>query len=170
MYKFGNLYIRALNESDLEPIRLMRNDPSTWTNLTDITFLDAEAQRSWFLSLHKDSKRRYYAVCNGKHRLVGLVRMDEIDHVNRSARVGCDVLPKYRGKGIGSKIMTGVVSYGFKLLNLHRIWLAVLETNKVAIHVYEKVGFKPEGRYREAIYRDGQYHDYLLYSMINANG
>lgn len=170
MYSFGDLYMRAIDESDLEPIRKMRNDPSTWTYLTDITLLDSNAQRDWFRSLHKSSKHRYYAVANAKHRLVGLVRMDEIDLINRSARIGCDVIPRYRGHGIGSKIMGGLVRYCFNYLNLHRVWLAVLETNKAAIRVYEKVGFKPEGRYKEAIYRDGRYVDYLLYSMIKTNG
>jgi UDP-4-amino-4,6-dideoxy-N-acetyl-beta-L-altrosamine N-acetyltransferase len=167
MFKFADLYMRPVEESDLESIRRMRNDPSTWCNLTDITLLTEDAQRDWFHSLHKSGKQRYYSVCNDKHQLVGLVRMDEIDFVNSSARVGCDVLPEHRSKGIGTKIMAGVVKYCFNYLNLHRIWLAVLETNKAAIRVYEKVGFQPEGRYREAIYREGQYLDYLLYSMIN---
>ena len=167
MYVFNDLYMRSLEEKDLEPIRKMRNDPSTWTNLTDIAFLTSAAQLEWFRSLHKDCKHRYYSVCNCKHKLVGIVRMDEIDPINRSARVGCDVFPKYRGQGIGSKIMAGLVQYCFNFHNLHRLWLAVLETNKAAIRVYEKAGFKPEGRYKKAIYRNGIYVDYLLYSMIN---
>lgn len=171
MYKFDGLYFRALELSDLEPIRGMRNDPSTWCNLTDITFLTSEAQLGWFRSLHKSTHRhRYYAVCNRKESLVGLVRMDEIDLINRSARVGCDVFPKYRGKGIGSNIMRGVVRYCFDQLNLHRVWLAVLETNVPAIRVYRKAGFKPEGRYTEAIYRNGRYLDYWLFSIIKSNG
>ncbi len=168
MFEFDGLHFRALEEADLEPLRRMRNDPSTWTRLSDVTFLDAEAQKNWFKTLHKTThKQRYYAVGTKTQRFIGLVRMDELDLVNRSARIGCDVMPRFRGKGIGSRIMKGLVRYCFDTLNLHRVWLAVLENNKPAIAVYKKAGFKPEGRYREAIFRNGRYWDYLLFSILS---
>ena len=171
MYKFNGLYFRAVEEKDLERLRLLRNAQETWANLTDITLLTEPAQLAWFESLNGDKTRRYFSVCEwrreAEHELVGVVRMDEIDLVNRSARVGCDVVYERRGKGIGTAIMTAVVKYCFEEMNLHRIWLAVLETNTPAIKVYEKVGFKPEGKYTKAIYRNGKYVDYLLYSIIH---
>src|SRR5687768_1171353 len=131
MYRFEGLYFRALEEKDLEPLRRMRNDPSTWTRLTDITFIDPEAQKKWYRGLHRDTHhRRYFAVGSARSRFLGIVRMDEIDLINRSARVGCDVVPAYRGRGLGTSIMKGVVRYCFDVMNLHRAWLAVLDSNK----------------------------------------
>jgi len=167
MFRYGNLYFRAIEEKDLEKIRKMRNNPTTWMNLTDITLLNSVSQKQWYLSLAgQQSHRRYYTVCKGKDTFVGIIRMDEIDWVNRSIRVGCDVVPNLRGQGYGKLIIEMIKNYCFKYLNMHRLWLAVLEFNHIARHIYEKVGFKVEGRYRKAIYRNGKYYDYILMSLL----
>jgi len=167
MFRHGGIYLRPLEEKDLERVRKTRNDPSTWMYLTDIDLLDSQSQKDWFKTLSRQKKsKRFYAVCTGKERFVGLVRMDEFDWVNRSVRVGCDVVPSLRGKGYGSKIMKMIVRYGFSYLNMHRLWLLVLDFNSVARRVYEKTGFKIEGRHREAIYRDGEYQDYIIMSLL----
>ena len=49
---------------------------------------------------------------------------------------------------------------------MHRVWLAVLSTNKIAYNMYQKHGFKEEGVYREAVFRDGKYHDYIIMSVL----
>jgi len=36
----------------------------------------------------------------------------------------------------------------------------------VAKRLYEKVGFKEEGIMREAIFRNGVYHDYVVMSIL----
>jgi RimJ/RimL family protein N-acetyltransferase len=59
-----------------------------------------------------------------------------------------------------------LLKHGFETLNLHRIFLRVYETNPRAIRTYEKVGFVHEGRMRQALYRQGQYHDILLMSVL----
>ena len=92
--------------------------------------------------------------------------MDEVDHINRSIRVGADVVPALRGKGFGKAIYSAIKKYCFDYLNMHRVWLAVLEANERAIGLYRKVGFKEEGRYREAVFRDGRYQDYILMSIL----
>ena len=49
----------------------------------------------------------------------------------------------YWGRGIGSCILHGLVSYARKL-NLKSIWLVVLKENQRAINLYSKFGFKNE--------------------------
>jgi len=97
---------------------------------------------------------------------VGLVRMDEMDKMNASIRVGADVAVKLRGLGYGKKIYEAIKRYCFDYLNVHRVWLLVLETNEVALKLYRKQGFKVEGKQRQAIFRDGKYLDYLMMSIL----
>jgi len=61
-----------------------------------------------------------------------------------------------------------MVNYGFKNLNLNRIYLRVFETNARAIHCYEKAGFKHEGRLRQACFLDGEYKDVLMMSILKS--
>jgi diamine N-acetyltransferase len=161
-----DLWIRTVEETDLERMRTLRNDPSTWGMLTDIVFLDGESQRQWFQRVQAAKDRRYYAISDQLHEFIGIVRTDEIDWVNRSMRVGADIIPELRGKGYGHRIISLIKKYCFDYLNMHRLWLAVLDNNPVATRIYEKSGFKFEGKYREAIFRDGTYHDYIIMSLL----
>jgi RimJ/RimL family protein N-acetyltransferase len=70
------------------------------------------------------------------------------------------------GKGYGREAMELVLRYGFHELNLHRIQLTVFEYNERAIALYEKLGFRREGVYREFMQRDGKRYDMLLYGLL----
>ena len=166
MFCYEGICLRVVEEADIERIRQLRNDPSTWIYLTDITLLDEGTQRSWYRSLSERRDRKYFVLGDSQHNFLGIIRFDEIDYTNRSMRVGCDIVREWRGQGYGSKAFLLIKKYCFDYLNMHRLWLAVLETNLVAIHLYEKHGFKVEGRYREAIFRDGCYHDYIIMSFL----
>jgi RimJ/RimL family protein N-acetyltransferase len=55
----------------------------------------------------------------------------------------------------------------FNEFRAHRLWLDVFETNVRAQHVYRTLGFQQDGIFREAVYRDGQYHSLLLMSLLD---
>lgn len=50
----------------------------------------------------------------------------------------------YRGRGIGTELTGKVLEEGRKL-GIHSFTLEVRVSNETAIHVYEKLGFVPEG-------------------------
>jgi RimJ/RimL family protein N-acetyltransferase len=59
-----------------------------------------------------------------------------------------------------------MVRHAFDTLNLNRVWLHVGEDNARAMRVYQKVGFRTEGRLRQDIFRDGRYWDSLLMAVL----
>lgn len=166
MFCHGNIAFRVVEESDLESIRALRNDPSTWMYLTDPHLISRDTQKQWLAALAERRDRMYFTVFDSTHPFVGVIRMDEYDQLHRSIRVGADVVPELRGRGYGRQIFAAVKKYCFDTLNLHRVWLAVLESNEHAFRLYEKQGFRTEGRYRQAIFRDGKYLDYILMSLL----
>ena len=72
------------------------------------------------------------------------------------------------GKGYGTDTMRTLVGWGFGELNLHRIALQVYDDNARAVHCYEKVGFKTEGRLRESNFHNGRYRDTLIMALLRA--
>lgn len=99
--------------------------------------------------------------------LIGNISLQEIEPKNRSASLGVAIGDRgYWGKGFGSEAIRLLLRYGFYELNLHRIWLKVIAYNERAIRAYRKVGFVEEGRFREAVYRDGRYWDELYMAML----
>lgn len=75
--------------------------------------------------------------------------------------VGIMIEKKEQNKGYGTIAMNALLKFIFLQLNLHKVYLYVFEENKKAIKVYEKCGFKVEGRLIEEVYKDGSFHNYL---------
>jgi RimJ/RimL family protein N-acetyltransferase len=70
------------------------------------------------------------------------------------------------GQGYGTEATRLVVDYAFRTLNLNRVSLEVYEYNPRGLHVYEKVGFRLEGRLRQDTFRDGRYWDTLILGIL----
>ncbi|WP_306432182.1 GNAT family N-acetyltransferase [Staphylococcus haemolyticus] len=49
---------------------------------------------------------------------------------------------------------------------MHKVDLKVFSFNDKAINLYKKLGFKEEGRNREAIYRNGFYQDIINMGLL----
>ena len=71
-----------------------------------------------------------------------------------------------QGRGVGTAATHAMLRHGFSDLNLHRIYLTVLASNTAAIRLYERVGFKHEGRARDAAYKNGKYEDTVLMATL----
>lgn len=69
-------------------------------------------------------------------------------------------------KGFGSEATRLCISYAFDTLNLNSVQLGVNADNKRAVHAYENVGFVHEGCRRQFIYRNGQYSDMIVMSLL----
>jgi diamine N-acetyltransferase len=102
-----------------------------------------------------------------KWKLIGTFAFDSIDWRNRSSEFGIMIGDKTCwNKGYGTEAVRLLAQYGFKTLNLNRIFLHVFENNARAIRAYEKAGFVHEGRERQAEFKDGKYIDVLRMSML----
>ena len=85
------------------------------------------------------------------------------------AELGIVIGKKHQwGKGYATEAMQLLVAYGFEQLNLHLLYLTVMASNERAAGIYERVGFRHEGRLRHRIYRDGTYRDLLSMSILRS--
>jgi RimJ/RimL family protein N-acetyltransferase len=98
--------------------------------------------------------------------LIGQCALFEFDEVARTCSLGITIGdPQYWGRGYGTDAVRVLLDYGFRHLNLHRVWLAVNGSNARALGAYHKCGFVEEGRLRSHVWSDGQYVD-LVYMGI----
>lgn len=79
--------------------------------------------------------------------------------------LGMGVLPTYRGKGIGERLLAACIDKS-RLKGITRIELEVRADNSRAIALYERMGFVLEGRKRAAMQFEGVYFDALLMSRV----
>lgn len=161
-----NITIKPLSKSNLEKLRRLRNDPRTRNFLTHNFLIKKSQQIKWFENLFLDSTKMYLEILNEKGIFLGIIRCDEWDEINKSIRIGMDIVPQYRGQGIAKDAYEIFLKYLFDDLNLNRVWLLVLDFNIVAKSLYAKLGFTKEGIQRKAIYRNGKFNDYIMMSML----
>ena len=99
--------------------------------------------------------------------LLGFVEVDGILWNHGVGWLGIGIGEReHWGQGIGGEAMRLALNFAFNELNLHRIQLTVFAYNERAIALYEKLGFVREGVYREALHRDGQRYDMILYGLL----
>ncbi len=72
----------------------------------------------------------------------------------------------YQGQGYGSEAIKWALRFGFRHCNLHRIEIGGFGYNTGALRLYEKLGFKMEGRKRDFFWHDGAYWDLVGLSML----
>lgn len=158
--------IISLAHKHLESLRAIRTDPKTYMFLGNIAPINEAMQLDWFNKISLDPTCFYLAIVTKKGQFAGIIRADEWDKINRSIRIGIDIVPKYRRLGFAYEAYQLLIKYIFHQLGLNRIWLLVLENNLPALALYKKLGFKKEGRQRQAIFRNNQFYDYLMLSLL----
>ncbi len=86
---------------------------------------------------------------------------------NRSAEIGILIgeVPE-QNRGYGSDAILTLTRFGFDTLGLNRLEIRSQADNERSMHLYERLGFKPIGRMREATYTYGHYVDEALFDML----
>ena len=176
MIETERLKLIPLERRHLPQLRQLRLDFSTWHYLTDAHPINDLQQEKWFEKISCDPTKMYFAIevpTTGNVSMLpsyvfgGIIRADEYDKTNRSIRVGVDIVSSSRGNGYGTEALKGFINYLFQHLNIHRVWLLVAQPNIVAKNLYNKIGFTSEGAYREALFRDGEWLDYEIMSLLS---
>ena len=104
-----------------------------------------------------------------EERPIGVISLMNISEANDSAELSVIVgHPEDRHHGYGAEAIDTILRYGFEELRLNRVGLSVFEFNEDAISTYEKLGFREEGRLRQALKRDGAFHDAILMSVLGS--
>jgi RimJ/RimL family protein N-acetyltransferase len=96
---------------------------------------------------------------------IGWSSLFRIDHRYGTADFGI-LLGERRGQGLGTEATRLTLDWGFTVLGLHNIMLAVAAWNERAIGVYAKVGFRELGRRRAAAVTMGHRHDAVFMDLL----
>ncbi len=100
---------------------------------------------------------------------IGVISLMNISEANDSAELSVIVgHPEDRHHGYGAEAIGMILRYGFEELGLNRVGLSAFEFNEDAISTYQKLGFREEGRLRQALKRDGAFHDAILMSVLES--
>lgn len=164
--------LRAVEEEDIEMLRELSNSPDFEKMVVGWSFpISKKDQQEWFENCKNGLSRIRYIIETKEDGAVGMIGLRDLDWKNGTASgLGMRVAKKeLRTKGIATDAWMTLMRYAFNELRLNRINGSALTYNKVSLHVCQKVGFKIEGTQRQAVYKDGEYHDVVIMGCLKSD-
>ena len=163
--------LRAIEKSDLDDIMKHWNTYESRLGLGNIIPMSSMMEEDFIKSSHENAKSGKGYNFAIEHietgEFLGTCGIDGIWWTNRSAEIGIAIHnPDNHNKGYGTDAMICLLKVGFLVLNFHRLELWVMEYNRKAIHVYEKIGFKHIGKKREGHFLQGKYYDIFVMDIL----
>lgn len=163
-----DFYLRPVEEDDHPFLVELHNDPQVLHNLTHPEPITMEQHLRWWERTKSDRRQLRLVFVAFGHK-AGMAKFYDYDAMNRSIVLGADIHKDHRGKGWAQFLWTLMLERCFEGFNVHRVGLTTAEYNAVGQHIYKKLGFREEGRLRESLYRDGQFHDQLCMFMTEGD-
>lgn len=124
-----------------------------------------EKTEHWYHTNQNSSNRKDVSFFNNE-QLVAMGGLVSIDVMAHHAELYIMVDPTQHGQGWGKKATRWLLLFGFKHLNLNKIYLYTDEINAGGYSLYESVGMTYEGTMRQHKYKNGQLRDRRIYSML----
>jgi len=121
---------------------------------TQISYEPFEVDKCFDLAMERKSDSR----------VIGMLTMVRRQH--EQGELGYALGVEFRGKGLATEAASALMEYCFSVLGLHRIQASTSSSNPDSYRVMERLGMRPEGRMREAVYQDGAWHDDLVYGIL----
>ena len=127
-----------------------------------------EDEEEWFNHQRQAKNDRLFAILTREQGLlIGNCGLHQIDWTNHNAILGIFIGDKnYWSKGYGTDATRTLLRFAFGEANLHRVELEVFAFNPRAIRAYEKCGFQLEGVRKQALFRQGAWHDEHIMAIL----
>lgn len=138
-----------------------------WLSWVDYT-QTAENSKSFIESALKQFADRKGLTTGILYRgeLAGVVSFNDFDWKNGIASIGYWLGRHYKGKGIMTRAVSGLIDYGFYSLELNRIEIRAAVANRKSRAIPERLGFVQEGHIRQAEWLYDRYVDHVVYGML----
>ncbi len=165
--------LRAIEVEDLEALRQWRNDPALRQYFREYREVSRADQHRWFeTEVQGNPRTRMFAITDrATGRLLGACGLCYIDPVRRSADfsiyIGAD--GRYIDDHYAPDAGRLLLDYGFRELNLHRIWAEIYAIDQAKQALLPALGFLQDGRLRDAHFTHGAWCDSVMYSLLSSD-
>ena len=172
MLKGKSVLLRPVKRSDISFFLKWFNDPEVVQYLAMYLPMTEMAEEKYIEELGTAKARSHAQFIievkvGASTKLIGTCGLEGINSKDNHATFGIVIGEKdCWSKGYGLEAAGLIINYGFQQLNLHRIYSNAVAFNERSIKFHKKVGFREEGRLRQAMFKNGQYHDLVQFGIL----
>lgn len=166
--------LRAFERADLKHLHRWQNDEEIMRLARSFPdhAISAEALETQYEKAIKgdEGEDRYYMIQEkGGREPIGWATL-KVSHWTRrttDADLGLAIGEKDRWKkGYGTEVVELLLREAFEQLNLHRVGWWTFAENEASVGLAKKMGFREEGRLRDAVFFDNRYHDGVALGLL----
>ena len=162
--KHLKLELRHWTQADAMELTSLCNavDRRSLSDRLPYPYTEKDAEKWLKMVTNNDAITSIYRAIVYDGKLIGSISVEKKDD---DAEIGYMLLNEYSNKGIGTEAVRQVCSIAFKILSLEHITANVFQPNIASIRVLLKNGFKYKGAIPNAIIKDGDVYDLLIYVL-----
>ncbi len=166
------IYLRPVHRDDLPMLTARANDVAY---LTEFNFFGLQPQSNLERHFEEDGllSREYgtlVVLTCGSDQVVGEVEYRQVRYGPGDASIaysiGIILAPEHRGKGYGVEAQQLLAEYLFSVYPIMRVEASTDITNSAERRALEKAGFTCDGVLRKAQWRNGDWHDLVVFSKL----
>lgn len=163
--------LRAIEQDDLIQLMTWRNNPEFRKFFRETSEINMINQEKWFSSIiEKNSLNKMFSIIKlDTNELIGACGLCYIDWINRSADFSIYI--GYNDLYIDEKFAIDagklMMSYGFNVLNLHRLWAEIYSFDNKKKKFFNHLGFTMDGKFRDTYWFNGKWNDSLFFSCLS---
>lgn len=144
MLKGRNIYLRALEITDVEFILSVENNKDNWeVSGTNKPYTEQQIQ-AYILAkqtLNTHCQERF-VVCLNNNQSIGCIDLFEYDNTKTKAGIGIIITTENRGKGYAKEALKLLIEYCKKELYIKTLFCNIFKNNFTSINLFESCGFR----------------------------
>ena len=171
MLKGKVVYLRLFEPNDFEKTYQWHNDYDLMNSTCgNYRFVSKEIEQKWVQSKSENNQKDIYlTICAIENdEMIGWYSINNIDYINRKCDCGGVLIGDKRYRDGEAYIEAGTIAFRYIIyeLNMNRVGGACLLENIMSRAEMESSFWILEGIERQAIYKNGKYHDICHYSIL----
>lgn len=166
--KTKNLTLRKIRISDIDDLYdyCKRPESSRYSNWSPHESKKETRDFVYWLQARYIKKQCFTFCVEYNGRVIGTASFMNFDENFGTVEIGYGINSDYWHKGLGKQIVSALVGFAFKRLELHRVYAKVMPENVASAALLQKCGFTYEGIARKSEFIKGKYIDVATYAIL----
>ena len=149
MLQSETVLLRALEDSDLDFLYALENDPTIWAVSDTVAPISRFTLRQYLANAAADFQevrqmRLVICAATDEHP-VGTIDLFNFEPLHQRAGVGITVLAAERRRGYAQAALALLLMYAQQHLRLHQLYCTIAADNEASLLLFETAGFRRVG-------------------------